>query len=187
MSVDHFMTQYGLWAVFFGCMVEGETVAITGGIFAHRHLLVLWQVVVMAGLGAYISDMSYFLAGRKFQDTARLRAILARPSFARAIRAVDRNTVQFAAAFRFIPGMRIVGPLALAQSKISTRRFAVVAALSAMVWSILFTVMGHAVGALIAALFGRLHRGEVLLIVPGVVLLLVLGFVMLRAHRRRQS
>lgn len=185
MNVDQFVSHYGLVAIFLGCLIEGETVAITGGVFAHRHLLVLWQVTLAACLAAYLSDMGYFLAGRKFRENARLQSLMARPGFARALRAVDQNSARFAAVFRFIPGMRIVGPPALAQSRISTWRFATIAGIAAVVWSVLFTVLGHAVGMVIHAVFGRVHKGEFLLIVPIAVLPVLALFLVMRRQRRQ--
>ena len=69
-NVDDLISNYGLLAVFFGSLMEGETVAITGGVMAHRHLLVLWQVTVVVTVAAYLSDLTVFsLAG----DTATAR------------------------------------------------------------------------------------------------------------------
>lgn len=184
MNLDQFITQYGLVAVFLGCLLEGETVAITGGVFAHRHLLVLWQVALAAGLAAFLSDMSWFLAARRFRENRWLTSIMSRAAFSRAMAAIDRTPEGFAAMLRFIPGMRIVGPVALAQSRIPTVRFALSAAIAATVWSVLYTIAGHAVGMAIHIVFGRVHEGEWLLLVPAAILLLLGALFLLRRRSR---
>jgi membrane protein DedA with SNARE-associated domain len=180
MDVDQFVAQYGLVAFFLGCLLEGETVAITGGVFAHRHLLVLWQVALASGLAAFLSDMSWFLAARRFRENRWLTSIMSRAAFSRAMAAIDRTPEGFAAMLRFIPGMRIVGPVGLAQSRIPTVRFALIAAIAAMVWSVLYTIAGHAVGIAIHIVFGRVHEGEWLLLVPAAILLLLGALFLLR-------
>ncbi|TIN07946.1 MAG: DedA family protein, partial [Mesorhizobium sp.] len=42
-AIHRLIEQYGLIAVFFGCVAEGESAAILGGFFAHQHIFVLWQ------------------------------------------------------------------------------------------------------------------------------------------------
>ncbi|WP_127104956.1 DedA family protein [Pararhodobacter zhoushanensis] len=184
MTLDHLISQYGLWAVFVGCFFEGETAAITGGVFAHRHLLLLWQVTLVAGFAAFLADMSFFLAGRRFRDHRFVRKLAARPRFAVALRGIDRNPARFATVFRFIPGMRMIGPLALAQSTISTARFALLDALAAAVWSVLYAALGHVIGQILAALFGPIERVEVLLIGALIAALAVAAVILWRRHRR---
>ncbi|TQS69953.1 DedA family protein [Rhodobacteraceae bacterium] len=166
MTVDHLISHYGLWAIFAGCFLEGETVAITGGLFAHRHLLVLWQVALTAGVAAFCSDMLIFGLGRRFQSHARVRKIMARAAVAGVMTRIERNPGLFASVFRFIPGMRIIGPLALAQSRLKGAEFALRAGLSAGLWAVFFTTAGHVVGGCIALVFGHIHRTEVLFLVP---------------------
>ena len=168
MTLDTLISQYGLWGVFIGCFVEGETAAITGGVFAHRHLLVLWQVALVAGGAAFLADTAFFVAGRRFRTHRLVRRLTARPGFAVAMRAIDKNPSRFAVAFRFVPGMRMIGPLALAQGRITFARFVVLDASAAAVWSLLYTTVGHAIGQLLAALFGPIERAEPLLIVTAV-------------------
>ncbi|MDU7471511.1 MAG: DedA family protein, partial [Serratia marcescens] len=34
-----YITDYGYWALFIGCLAEGETITLLGGIAAHEGLL----------------------------------------------------------------------------------------------------------------------------------------------------
>ncbi|WP_424931051.1 DedA family protein [Amaricoccus macauensis] len=176
MTVDHLISDYGLWAIFLGCFLEGETVAITGGVFAHRGLLVLWKVAVTAACAAVSSDLLFFLLGRYFKGNSWVRRIMALPKFAAVMVRIDKRPGRFASVFRFIPGMRIIGPLALAQSRISSAEFAVRAGVSAGIWAVFFTTAGHFVGRFITLIFGQVDRTELLFFVPvsiGVILIAI--------------
>lgn len=170
--------------MFLGCFVEGETVALTGGVLAHRHLLVLWQVTLAAISAAFLSDISIFLLGRRYRNHPRIRALMQRKSFARAFAALDKGPAHFASVFRFIPGLRIAGPLALAQSRIATLRFAIHAGISAVIWGVVFTTLGHAVGQVLAVLFGEFQKVEHLLIVPAILIAVLASAAVLRRIRR---
>ncbi|TIU08032.1 MAG: DedA family protein, partial [Mesorhizobium sp.] len=65
-AIHRLIEQYGLIAVFFGCVAEGESAAILGGFFAHQHIFVLWQAFLAAFLGAFAGDTAFFTLGRSF-------------------------------------------------------------------------------------------------------------------------
>lgn len=44
-DLNHLLATYGYWAVFIGCVMEGETILILGGMAAHQHLLKLLPVI----------------------------------------------------------------------------------------------------------------------------------------------
>ena len=175
-AVDSIISHYGLWAIFIGCLLEGETVAIAGGLLAHKHLLVLWQVVPTVIAAVFISDMGYFLLARRYRDHPRLRGVIDRPAFARAMRMMERNPMLLAGLFRFIPGMRIVGPVALGQSSFSALRFALAAACAGVVWSCFYVIAGHAVGVALHAFLGKVAHEHWLIFGP-VLALVVIGAV----------
>ena len=182
--MDQFISTYGLVAVFLGVVLEGETVAVTGGIMAHRQLLVLWQVACAAIAGAFVTDLAVFLLGRRYRSHPRLQSVMARPAFRLALARLDRGPSLFAAAFRFIPGMRILGPLALAQSRITTLRFAALAGLAACIWGAFYVVAGQAMGHLLALVFGKAHRTEHVLIAAAVLIVLLAAYRYWFASRR---
>lgn len=185
MDIDTIIAHYGLAAVFLGCFFEGETVAITGGVLAHRHLLVLWQVVVTVALAAMASDLFWFALGRRFRDQPRLRGIVERPAFRRAVAMLDRGPYRLAAVFRYIPGMRIVGPLALSHSRIPARHYVLIVTISGIVWALAFTVLGHTIGHLITQIFGRAHHAGIILALAFAALSIIGLWHLLRRRRAK--
>jgi len=66
--IHYLIEQYGLIAVFLGCVAEGESAAILGGFFAHQHLFVLWHTILAAALGAFAGDTLFFILGRSLPE-----------------------------------------------------------------------------------------------------------------------
>jgi membrane protein DedA with SNARE-associated domain len=183
MSLDAIISHYGLIALFLGCFFEGETVAIAGGVMAHRHLLVLWQVVAVVISAAVLADLTAFLVGRRFSGSRLVRRVLARPAVVLVMQRVHEHPRKFASMFRFIPGLRILGPVALAQSTLSVGVFAAHAVVSALVWGGFYTVVGHAVAEVLVRIFGE--DRHLILLVAGALLVLGVIALWLRRHWRR--
>jgi len=81
--IHHLIEQYGLVAVFLGCVAEGESAAILGGFFAHQHVFVFWQTFLAAFLGAFAGDTGFFTLGRSFADHPYVKRLRRRPGFRR--------------------------------------------------------------------------------------------------------
>jgi hypothetical protein len=56
LDVNSLLVNYGYWAVFIGCLLEGETILILGGLAAHQSSLRLVHVIVIATLGGMLGD-----------------------------------------------------------------------------------------------------------------------------------
>lgn len=162
-QIDTLVSDYGLIALFLGCFLEGESVAITGGVLAHRHLLVLWQAIAVIAAGGFCSDMMYFLLGRRFRDHRWVQSFSRRPGVTHVLAAVARNPRRVAATFRFIPGARIITPLALAHSTIAPATYLGITAITAIVWATVFGLVGHGIGSALHLLFGGAHTHYVLI------------------------
>ncbi len=187
MGIESFITDYGLIAVFLGCFLEGETAAIAGGVMAHHGYLSLWHVAAVAATGAFMADFGFFLTARRYQQHPWMQRQLARPVVARAMGSVNRNPHKLASVFRFIPGMRIIGPLVLAQSGIATRRFAAHAAVSAVTWALAYAIFGVAIGEFMARVLRRLSRPEHIAVAAIAALVIAGGAAIWHLRRKRNS
>ncbi len=141
---------------------------------AHHGLLKPWQVAGAAICGAILSNISVFLLGRRYSGHARVQSILDNKRLTKLLHKLNKHPARFASIFQFIPGMRIVGPIALAQTRIGALQFAVRALVSAFIWGVAYTLVGGAVGQIIDRAFGKVLHTEYVLIAAGLVLLAVL-------------
>lgn len=55
-DLAHYITDYGYWALFIGCLAEGETITLLGGIAAHEGLLHWPWVIAVVALGGTLGS-----------------------------------------------------------------------------------------------------------------------------------
>ncbi|MGX7873022.1 DedA family protein [Mesorhizobium sp. ORM6] len=187
-TIHHFIEQYGLLAVFLGCVAEGESAAILGGFFAHQHIFVLWHAFAAAALGAFVGDTSFFILGRSFADNRQVVRMRRRPGFRRAYRLLNTHPNIFVLSNRYVYGMRLVGGVAAGLSTIATPRFVILNAISSVIWAVLFSTIGYVFGLGAEHLIGQaLMRHERLFVGLGIGLTVaVLAWLVARHIARRE-
>lgn len=155
MSIEGLVARYGLGALVVGAALEGETVAMIGGMLAHRGIYSLplaWGAVLFGTLAA---DQGYFFAGRLLRNHRWMVQLKANAAFAKAQAKFERNPVAFVMLFRFLYGLRTVSPAMVGASGFPPLRFFALNAIAALVWSILFVGLGYAFGLGLEEAFGR--------------------------------
>ena len=145
-AIHHLIEQYGLLAVFLGCVAEGESAAILGGFFAHQQVFVLWHAFLAAALGAFVGDTFFFILGRSFADHPYVVRLRKRPGFRRAYRLLNTHPNIFVLSNRYVYGMRLVGGIAAGLSRITVQRFVILNAISSVIWAVLFSTVGYVFG-----------------------------------------
>jgi membrane protein DedA with SNARE-associated domain len=168
-AIHHLIEQYGLLAVFLGCVAEGESAAILGGFFAHQHVFVLWHAFLAAAIGAFVGDTFFFILGRSFADHPYVVRLRKRPGFRRAYRLLNTHPDVFVLSNRYVYGMRLVGGIAAGLSTIAAPRFVILNAISSVIWAMLFSTAGYVFGLGAERFIGQaLLRHERLLIALGI-------------------
>ena len=187
-AIHHFIEQYGLLAVFLGCVAEGESAAILGGFFAHQHVFVLWHAFVAAALGAFLGDTGFFILGRSFADHRYVVRLRRRPGFRRAYRLLNTHPNIFVLSNRYVYGMRLVGGIAAGLSTIAAPRFVILNAISSVIWAVLFSTIGYVFGLGAEHFVGQaLLRHERLLIGLGIGLTVaILAWLIARHIAKRE-
>lgn len=180
MSIESFISQYGLAAIFLGAAFEGETSVVTGGLLAHQHLVSLVGSAAAAVTGSFFADQLFFFAGRRYRDTKRVRRIAEKPAFAKALDTLDRHPTIFILGFRFLYGLRTISPIAIGTSHIPARTFVVLNAISALVWGVLFTGIGYVFGDGLIALVDKVMPKQKLV---GVAILVAVAALVITAIR----
>jgi len=177
-AIHHFIEQYGLLAVFLGCVAEGESAAILGGFFAHQQVFVLWHTFLAAALGRSFADHPYVVKLRK------------RPGFRRAFRLLNTHPNIFVLSNRYVYGMRLVGGIAAGLSRITVQRFVILNALSSVIWAVLFSTIGYVFGLGAERIIGQaLARHERLLIALaiGLTVAILAWFVARHVARKERA
>lgn len=184
MQLEPLIAQYGLLALFLGAGIEGETVVLLGGAFAHRGSFSPVAAVAAAATGSFIADQLFFLIGRRFREHRWVVKVRQRPVYARAAKIFDKHPVAFVFGFRFVYGMRTVSPIAIGTTTLPAARFALLNAMAALLWATVFITLGYSFGAGLEAMLGRIHNvGHFALIAAGAAL--AVGLIAWAVHRRR--
>jgi membrane protein DedA with SNARE-associated domain len=182
-TIHALIEQYGLIAVFLGCVAEGETAAILAGFFAHQGVFVPWQAFVAVFLGAFGGDFAFFLSGRRFADRPFVQRFRQKPGFDRAFELMQRHPALYVIGNRYVYGFRLVGGVAAGLSSIPASTFVVLNAISAAVWTALFIGIGYIFGASAEQLLGSALQEHHRLIV-GLVIGIVVTAVAWYVHHR---
>ena len=183
-TIHTLVEQYGLLAVFLGCIAEGETAAILAGFFAHQHVFVPAQAFAAAYLGAFLGDTMFFLIGSRFSALPWVATITSKPGFATAQRMIREHPDLYVLGNRFVYGFRLIGGVAAGLSGIPMPRFLLLNALSAALWATLFVGVGYVFGLSAEAVVGsELQKHERLLIGLAIAIAVaaIAGYI---AHRR---
>jgi membrane protein DedA with SNARE-associated domain len=167
--LTNLVEHYGTWAVLAGTALEGEAVAMTGGIMAHQGHMHYPTTVIAAAVGGYASDLVLFWLGRTYRDSRIVRRALEHEKVQGVVGRLSKNLDIFALTFRFLPGMKTAGAMSIATLGMSPLRFAGFAAISASIWAVIWVSMGFALGHTIERLFGEFERIEHVLIPPLIV------------------
>lgn len=182
-TIHRLIENYGLIAVFIGCIAEGETAAILAGFFAHQHVFGLWQAFAATFLGAFVGDVLFFLTGRWLSGHSFVASITKRPGFDRALQLVREHPAKYVILNRYAYGFRLIGGVAAGLSDIAIPKFIVLNAISSLIWTALFGGIGYFFGLGAEALIGtELAKHERLLIGLGIGLVALLVSAVV-AHR----
>ena len=153
---EGWIAQYGLIAILVGAALEGETVAMIGGMSAHRGLFALPAVWAAVLAGTLIADQGLFTAGRLLKDRPRVLKMRSTSRFRKAQSLFERHPRKFVLLFRFFYGLRTVSPLLIGTSGFPPLRFAILNLAAAILWSLLFVGLGYAFGLGIERLYDRM-------------------------------
>ncbi len=184
MTAEQLIITYGYLAVFIGTFLEGETILILGGFAAHQGYLDLAGVMAAAFAGSLLGDQLYFHLGRRNSRLLLRKRPEWKQRMERFRRLLDRHTTVIILAFRFLYGLRTVGPIAIGTSSVSFRRFLVLNAIGAAVWAVAIAAAGYAFGGAVEVIISDIKRYEH--IVAGAVAVAAIVLFIVRAIIRRR-
>ena len=183
MSLTDLLTQYGYFALFAGCLLEGETLLLLAGLAAHGGYLSFPVVVLVAFVGGTLGDQIGFFIGRRYGAALLGRWENLEAPAARVRRLIERHAGLVIVGVRFMYGLRLIGPVAIGMSEVSARRFVVFNLIGAAIWAVGISSAGYVFGHAIEWLIADLERLEKVALVCVVVVVVTL--LILRRVRRR--
>ena len=127
-------------------LIPSETIVITASVLAAQGDLLIWGIVPVVALGAFVGDnLSYWL-GRKIGDPTADRLFADEKGQARLLwaeEALRRRGAILIGVGRFIPGGRTVTTFAAGTLEMPYRQFLVADAVAASLWALYVSMLGY--------------------------------------------
>jgi membrane protein DedA with SNARE-associated domain len=182
---ESWIQNYGYIAVFFGSVLEGETVLILAGYSMSRGYLDPVPTFLLAVAGGTAGDSLYFWLGRRFG--ARLLRSLAvpRPYRARAKMVLRRWGRQAAFTTRFAYGLRLALPMLIGAARMPALLFHTFNLIAATLFAVLYLGLGFMFGEAVQEILGRVrpyeHRILLSVICLGAIIWIIREYRLLRS------
>jgi len=141
-----YLELHGYWVLFLGTFLEGEAILIMAGFLAFQGYLNIGGVILTAFAGSFLGDQFYFYVGRLKGKALLLRFHFIARRFRAALRLIEKYGAFVAFVSRFTYGLRIVLPIILGITKLSSRTFFAINFVSAFVWAATFALAGYLFG-----------------------------------------
>lgn len=189
MNIGPLLIHYGpitAYAVtFLWTLLEGETVVIFAGYFAHKGALNIYILLIVAWIGSFLGDQLYFYLGRRYGQRLLTRFPRWQPGVTRALSLLATYNTAFILSFRFIYGVRNFSSIAIGMSPLRWRRFLILNFISAGLWANSFAWFGY----FFASVFGRKELGKAGLFVSlgALILFLLVAWLLITTPKRRAN
>ncbi|WWO96874.1 MAG: DedA family protein [Candidatus Dasytiphilus stammeri] len=157
-NIKSLISQYGYWAIFFGCLIEGETIILLGGIAAQKKLLNYIFVILIAILGATLGDQLLFLVGYYYSNSKIFNKLKNNKQIIRLKDIIYKYPIMFIIGVRFMYGFRITGPIIIGASKLPKLQFFIFNLLGSVLWSLFFVTLGYLGGEMILPFLENFNR-----------------------------
>jgi membrane protein DedA with SNARE-associated domain len=169
--LKEYLELHGYWVLFIGTFLEGEAILLLAGFLAFQGYLNIYGVICTAWAGSFLGDQCYFYLGR-FKGKGLLKRFhsIAR-KFREALKLIEKYGNFVAFISRFTYGFRIVLPIILGITNLAPRTFLRINLVSALVWSITFSLGGYLFGKSASLLLDDVSNYEQYLV------LVLLGFI----------
>ncbi|WP_448510501.1 DedA family protein [Immundisolibacter sp.] len=167
--VSLLVARYGYAAVAVGALLEGETVLLAAGFAAHRGLLDLRLVMLIAALAGTLGDQIYFALGRRHGASLLRRLPRLAGQLPRVQALLERHHTGLIPAIRFMVGLRTAGPLLIGWAGVDPCRFTLLNMLGAAVWAVLVGGLGYVFSTTLQRLLTDIESVEEALLIGIVV------------------
>jgi membrane protein DedA with SNARE-associated domain len=182
------LARYGYWTVLVGAFLEGETVVLLGGFFAHRGELSLPIVIACAFAGSLAGDQFAYFLGRRFGVRILEWRPKWKPAAERARHELERRGTFLLVSFRFFYGLRNAVPFVAGLAGVRPRRFAPLNAIGALLWAPAISTLGYLFGRAVERVLNRAkYYEEIAFAVILVAALCLFLFHRLRARARERA
>lgn len=158
--MQEFIAEYGYLALFFGSVLEGESILIAAGFLARSGYLKLPLVMLVAFAGTYLADMSIYFLARAKGEAVIARFPITRAYYPKVKSLFVKYGVWAIFLTRYLYGFRLAAAATLGLTKMRRSTYLPFNLLSCILWAVLMGGLGYLFGASLEALIGQVKRYE---------------------------
>ena len=175
------LQRYGLWAVFFGTMIEGDLTLLFSGVLARAGLFSFEEALLVGTAGGFIGDSLSYMIGARFRERARTLHFFVRAK-PRVEKLMRRFGVLSVFIVKYVYGLRTTSAIFWGLAHFGFIKFAGLTLASCVVWVGMLCGLGFTFATGVEKLIGDLKRLQIILLVVVVVIATV--YVISRFERR---
>ncbi len=181
-KMESLLIKYGYALLFVGVAVEGETFLLAAAFLAHRGILNLPLVILVATAANCAADQAYYLMARsRGRDWLQTR-FGQHPRYPRVVDLMGRYANWLLLGSRFAFGFRIIIPAACGAVGMPALRFTLINLLAGILWAVPTGLLGFYFGSAADRFFSGMKQYELWVVLA---LLVVAGVVLVVRHLRR--
>ena len=172
--MEELLRRYGLWAVFFGTMIEGDLTLLLSGVLARAGLFAFEDALLVGTAGGIVGDSISYLIGARFRNSVQGLKFFkkARPRLETLMRKFGVLSVFIV---KYVWGLRTASAIFWGLAHFGFVRFFALTVLSCAVWVGVLAGIGFTFATGVEKVMGDLRRIQIaLLIIIGIVLLVFL-------------
>jgi len=165
--MDHILSllsEYGLWIVFVGMILEGTTVIILSGVLCHMGILPCDKTLIIAILGAIVGDQMWFYVGRNYAQQFLSKFPKIQKQVRKLQTKVESKADFLAVGSRFIYGGAVAFPIVLGMHGYTHKRFTMLDTLGVSLASITGLSIGYFLSNSFQKVLGDINHFEHILL-----------------------
>ena len=170
--MEEIIRRYGLWAVFFGTMIEGDLTLLFAGVLARAGLFSFEEALAVGTAGGFVGDSITYWIGSRFRSKAyQLRFFTkAKP---RIEKLMKRFGILSVFIVKFAYGLRTASALFWGLAHFGKAKFLLLTIGSCLAWVGILVGIGFTFATGVETLTGDLKKVQIILLVVVVVVLIV--------------
>ena len=175
------LQRYGLWAVFFGTMLEGDLTLLFAGVLARAGLFSIEEAMLVGAAGGFIGDSLSYMIGARFRTKARTLNVFLKAR-ARIEKLMSRFGILSVFIVKYVYGLRTASAIFWGLAQFGYLKFALLTLASCAVWVGVLQGLGYTFASGVQTLIGDLHRVQIILLVALIIIATV--YIISRFERR---
>lgn len=168
MLIENLIREYGLWAVFFGVMIEGDLTLLFAGVLAHYGLFSFSEALLTGTLGGFVGDLITYLIGYRGKEWIKHSSFYQRAQ-PRLEKLCARFGIYSIFLVKYIYGLRTASAMLWGFAHMRVRRFVPLTLVSCCAWALVLIGLGYSFSGAIEVVIGRVQRAGIVLLVALII------------------